>query len=130
MIFVQLFWDNFLSHTHIMFLLSLYLLWFLRQCLFFFVNLWFTTRYSSFSSDLHAKNNPHEYLRILLQLPLVRRSFLRIKMPQEHPQVTIILLRILVLTTYIFFAPALPVFAFGSQISRDTGWFMIFFIFT
>jgi len=35
--------------------------------------------------------------------------------------------RILAPTTYIFFASALPVIAFGEQLSRDTGFFFIFF---
>ena len=46
-----------------------------------------------FPADFHGQNNPQEYLRILLRL----RGFLRIKMPQEHPQVTNILLRIFLL---------------------------------
>ena len=35
--------------------------------------------------------------------------------------------RILAPTTYIFFASALPVIAFGEQLSRDTGLFLAFF---
>ena len=52
-----------------------------------------------FPADFHGQINPQEYLRILLRLPIVRRSFLRIKMPQEHPQVTNSLLRIFLLNT-------------------------------
>ena len=33
---------------------------------------------------------------------------------------------ILAPTTYIFFASALPVIAFGEQLSRETGWFICF----
>jgi len=34
--------------------------------------------------------------------------------------------RIFAPTTYIFFASALPVIAFGEQLSRDTGFFIFF----
>jgi len=37
-----------------------------------------------FPADFHAEKHPQAYLRILLQLPLVRRIFLPIKMSQEH----------------------------------------------
>lgn len=36
--------------------------------------------------------------------------------------------RILAPTTYVFFASALPVIAFGAQLSRDTGWLVGFFL--
>ncbi|RHN77858.1 hypothetical protein MtrunA17_Chr1g0159281 [Medicago truncatula] len=45
-----------------------------------------------FPADLHAEDSPQEYLRILLRITLVIPSFLRIRIPQEHPRVTFILL--------------------------------------
>ena len=41
-------------------------------------------------------------------------------MPPTHP---VIHIRLLAPTTYIFFASALPVIAFGEQLSRETGEF-------
>ena len=47
-----------------------------------------------FPAVFYAENNPQEYLRILLLITLVIRSFLRIQISQDYPQVKFNLLRI------------------------------------